>query len=186
MRLTREKVPSSRVDLSMTGMCGAICFSLDQPDEASRATVSLPNLGRRNGFRSRDAARPRTPRITLFSTPAATLCRVHAVVRAVRACCPSGSRAACWWLSQSQVRRHRTQGSGPYAAALAAELVKNDLLMFHRVRVAVMDKTNGDQVPWTEDGIQRRERVLFGGEGQSTITSAPGVLQYATLTILTG
>jgi hypothetical protein len=64
--------------------------------------------------------------------------------------------------------------------------VKNDLLMFHRARVAVMDKTNGDQVPWTEDGIQRRERVLFGGEGQSTITSAPGVLQYATLTILTG
>lgn len=49
-----------------------------------------------------------------------------------------------------------------------------------------MDKTNGDQVPWTEDGIQRRERVLFGGEGQSTITSAPGMLQYATLTILTG
>ena len=61
------------------------------------------------------------------------------------------------------------QGSGPYAAALAAELVKpnqNDLLMFHRVRVAVMDKTNGDQVPWTEDGIQRRERVLFGGESE--------------------
>jgi len=59
------------------------------------------------------------------------------------------------------------QSNGPYAAALAAELVKpgqNDLLMFHRVRVAVMDKTNGDQVPWTEDGIQRRERVMFGGE----------------------
>src|SRR5262245_38981703 len=65
-------------------------------------------------------------------------------------------------------------GSGPYAAALAAELVKpsqNDLLMFHNVRVAVMDKTNGDQVPWTEDGIQRRQRVLFGGEGKS-----PGLL----------
>jgi Caspase domain len=60
------------------------------------------------------------------------------------------------------------KGSGPYAAALAAELVKpaqSDLLMFHKVRVAVMDKTNGDQVPWTEDGIQRRERVLFGIEG---------------------
>ena len=59
------------------------------------------------------------------------------------------------------------QGSGPYAAALATELVKpaqNDLLMFHNVRVAVMDKTNGDQVPWTEDGIQRRHRVLFGGQ----------------------
>jgi hypothetical protein len=63
------------------------------------------------------------------------------------------------------------QGSGPYAAALAAELVKpaqNDLLMFHNVRVAVMDKTNGDQVPWTEDGIQRRQRVLFGGEVKGT------------------
>jgi uncharacterized caspase-like protein len=61
------------------------------------------------------------------------------------------------------------QGSGPYAAALAAELVKpgqNDLLMFHNVRVAVMDKTGGDQVPWTEDGIQRRQRVMFGGEGK--------------------
>ncbi|MGP0088953.1 MAG: SUMF1/EgtB/PvdO family nonheme iron enzyme [Xanthobacteraceae bacterium] len=59
------------------------------------------------------------------------------------------------------------QGSGPYAAALAAELVKpgqNDLLMFHNVRVDVMDKTSGDQIPWTEDGIQRRKRPLFAGE----------------------
>jgi uncharacterized caspase-like protein len=58
------------------------------------------------------------------------------------------------------------QESGPYAAALAAELVKpdqSDLIMFHHVRVAVMEKTGGDQVPWTEDGIQRRERVQFGG-----------------------
>src|SRR5262245_19140173 len=61
------------------------------------------------------------------------------------------------------------KGSGPYAAALAAELVKpgqNDLLMFHNVRVAVMDATRGDQVPWTEDGIQRRQRVLFGGDNK--------------------
>jgi len=60
-------------------------------------------------------------------------------------------------------------GSGPYAAALAAELVKpgqSDLIMFHRVRVAVMERTHGDQVPWTEDGIQRRDRVLFGGESK--------------------
>ena len=52
-------------------------------------------------------------------------------------------------------------GSGPYAAAFAAELVKpgrSDLIMFHHVRVAVMDKTSGDQVPWTENGIQRRAR----------------------------
>ena len=61
------------------------------------------------------------------------------------------------------------RGTGPYAAALAEELVKpgqNDLLMFHRVRVAVIQKTGGDQVPWTEDGIQRPERVLFGGESK--------------------
>jgi formylglycine-generating enzyme required for sulfatase activity len=68
------------------------------------------------------------------------------------------------------------QGSGPYAAALAAELVKprqNDLLMFHNVRVAVMDKTNRDQVPWTEDGIQRRQRVLFGGDAPPPSQAAP-------------
>ena len=67
------------------------------------------------------------------------------------------------------------QGSGPYAAALAAELVKpaqNDLLMFHNVRVAVMDKTKGDQVPWTEDGIQRRQRVVFGGEAKDSSSQA--------------
>jgi uncharacterized caspase-like protein len=61
------------------------------------------------------------------------------------------------------------QDSGPYAVALAAELVKpgqSDLIMFHNVRVAVVDKTKGDQVPWTEDGIQRRQRVLFGGESK--------------------
>ena len=37
-----------------------------------------------------------------------------------------------------------------YAAALAAELVKpdqNDLLMFQNVRIAVIRKTSGDQVP---------------------------------------
>src|SRR5262245_56635620 len=50
---------------------------------------------------------------------------------------------------------------------------QNDLLMFHNVRVAVMDKTNGDQVPWTEDGIQRRQRVLFGGETKFGRTPLP-------------
>jgi formylglycine-generating enzyme required for sulfatase activity len=57
------------------------------------------------------------------------------------------------------------QGSGPYAAALAVELRtpgQNDLLMFHHVRVRVMDATRGDQVPWMEDGIMRRERTQFG------------------------
>src|SRR5215471_4916943 len=68
------------------------------------------------------------------------------------------------------------QSSGPYAAALSAELVKpgqNDLLMFHRVRVAVMDTTRGDQVPWTEDGIQRRERVSFGRQASQPFEIRP-------------
>jgi len=56
---------------------------------------------------------------------------------------------------------------GPYATALAVELVKpgqSDLYMFHKVRVAVDRKTNGDQVPWIEDGIRRRDRIMFGGK----------------------
>lgn len=56
-------------------------------------------------------------------------------------------------------------GSGPYARALAAELVKPgvpDLLMFHNVRVAVSKATEGDQIPWTLDGIQRQKRLEFG------------------------
>ena len=68
------------------------------------------------------------------------------------------------------------QGSGPYASALAAELVKSgqsDLLMFHNVRVAVMERTRGDQVPWTEDGIQRPQRMLFGGEAKPPPAAAP-------------
>src|SRR5262245_40170789 len=62
------------------------------------------------------------------------------------------------------------QGSGPYAAALAAELVKpgqSDLIMFNNVRVAVIEKTKGDQLPWTEYGIQRPQRLLFAGDVSS-------------------
>jgi uncharacterized caspase-like protein len=58
---------------------------------------------------------------------------------------------------------------GPYATALAAELVKpgqSDLYMFHKVRVTVDRKTNGDQVPWIEDGIRRRDRIQFGGKSR--------------------
>ena len=67
-------------------------------------------------------------------------------------------------------------GSSPYAAALAEELVRpgqNDLLMFHNVRVAVIRKTGGDQVPWTEDGIQRPQRVLFGGQSKPMVSPPP-------------
>jgi formylglycine-generating enzyme required for sulfatase activity len=57
--------------------------------------------------------------------------------------------------------------SGPYAKALAAELVRpgvDDLNMFHRVKVAVSKATGGDQVPWTLDGIQRDQRPFFAGK----------------------
>ena len=57
------------------------------------------------------------------------------------------------------------KGGGPYAKALANELVKPnvpDLLMFHRVRVAVRKSTGGDQIPWTLDGIQRDQRPRLG------------------------
>jgi formylglycine-generating enzyme required for sulfatase activity len=73
-------------------------------------------------------------------------------------------------------------GSGPYAAALAAELTRpttpdeNDLNMFHNVRVGVIDRTKGDQVPWFEDGIQRRRRPVFSPTPEaSSPPSAPPV-----------
>lgn len=56
--------------------------------------------------------------------------------------------------------------SGPYAAALAAELTKpgqDDLDMFHNVRIAVSVATEGEQIPWTSDGILRPERPYFAG-----------------------
>jgi TPR repeat protein len=68
--------------------------------------------------------------------------------------------------------------SGPYAAALAAELTKptepgeNDLNMFHHVRVGVIDRTKGDQVPWFEDGIQRRSRPIFAAAPIPTLPAA--------------
>ncbi len=57
-------------------------------------------------------------------------------------------------------------GSGPYARALAEELVRpniTDLQMFSNVRYQVSTSTGGDQVPWTLDGIVRRDRFKFGG-----------------------
>ena len=65
-----------------------------------------------------------------------------------------------------QVATDLGDGGGPYAKALATEIVKpgvSDLLMFHRVRIAVKDATNGDQIPWTVDGISRRQRLYLGG-----------------------
>lgn len=68
------------------------------------------------------------------------------------------------------------KGSGPYAKALAAELVKpgiTDLQMFSNVRFTVSNASGGDQVPWTLDGIVRRDRVMFGGGEKSAPAVSP-------------
>jgi formylglycine-generating enzyme required for sulfatase activity len=77
-------------------------------------------------------------------------------------------------------------GSGPYAAALATELVKpgqTDLIMFHNVRIDVIDKTKRDQVPWFEDGIERRERPVFAlatsGVKPTQVSPTSGTTQVA-------
>ena len=62
------------------------------------------------------------------------------------------------------------QGSGPYAAALAAEIVKpgrNDQAVFNEVRARVVGATR-TQTPWTHDGLIG-ERVVF----KATTTPAP-------------
>ena len=58
--------------------------------------------------------------------------------------------------------------SGPYAEALAAEIVKpgqNDQQVFNAVRTRVVEQT-GRQIPWTHDGLVG-ERVIFRPEMRS-------------------
>src|SRR5262245_13918619 len=71
--------------------------------------------------------------------------------------------------------------SGPYAAALAEEIVKpghNDQTVFNAVRARVVAATRG-QTPWTHDGLVG-ERIVFKvaaagpGIGQSPGIAAPG------------
>ena len=64
--------------------------------------------------------------------------------------------------------------SGPYAAALAAELVEpglNHSDMFFEVRTRVAASTAQEQIPWTQDGLMRR--VHFGGEVAKPPLPAP-------------
>jgi uncharacterized caspase-like protein len=66
------------------------------------------------------------------------------------------------------------QDSGPYAAALAAEIVvpwQNHGQMFFAVRRRVAFATQQQQVPWTRDGLLRR--VFFAGKGQGGPGPAP-------------
>jgi hypothetical protein len=56
LKSSREKVPSSRFDLSMTGMCGAIFFSftldLEIPPDARSRLLSLANSASHQACRS--------------------------------------------------------------------------------------------------------------------------------------
>jgi branched-chain amino acid transport system substrate-binding protein len=64
--------------------------------------------------------------------------------------------------------------SGPYAAALAAELVQPGLNhgdMFFEVRTRVAANTAQEQIPWTQDGLMRR--VHFGGEVAKPVEAQP-------------
>jgi uncharacterized caspase-like protein len=64
--------------------------------------------------------------------------------------------------------------SGPYAAALAAELVEpglNHSDMFFEVRTRVAASTAQEQIPWTQDGLMRR--VHFGCEVAKPPLPAP-------------
>jgi len=64
--------------------------------------------------------------------------------------------------------------SGPYAAALATELVQPGLNhgdMFFEVRTRVARSTAQEQIPWTQDGLMRR--VHFGGEIAKTPEAPP-------------
>ena len=69
------------------------------------------------------------------------------------------------------------QGAGPYAAALAAEIVvpsQNHGQLFFSVRTRVAAATRQEQIPWTRDGLLRR--VHLGG-GQSAQDPAPSTAQ---------
>jgi uncharacterized caspase-like protein len=57
------------------------------------------------------------------------------------------------------------EGSGPYAAALAAELVKpgqHHLDLFQNVKQEVNGRTNGHQIPWERNGLLARVYFKVG------------------------
>src|SRR5262245_35648585 len=66
--------------------------------------------------------------------------------------------------------------SGPYAAALAEEIVRpgyNDQAVFNAVRARVVAATRG-QTPWTHDGLVG-ERIVFKAAAPATIGQRPGI-----------
>ena len=67
--------------------------------------------------------------------------------------------------------------SGPYAAALAEEIVKpghNDQMVFNTVRARVVAATRG-QTPWTHDGLVGERIVFKAAAAEPTIGQRPGI-----------
>lgn len=74
------------------------------------------------------------------------------------------------------------QDSGPYAAALAAEIAvpgNNHGQMFFEVRKRVAAATQQQQIPWTRDGLLRR--VHFGDQGRPDPSSPAGLISLSPL-----
>lgn len=68
------------------------------------------------------------------------------------------------------------KSSGPYAAALAAELAKpglDHLSLFQNVKEAVYAATNGAQQPWESNGLLKR--IYLTGRPQASQAGAPPV-----------
>src|SRR5215813_9372982 len=65
------------------------------------------------------------------------------------------------------------ENSGPYARALAAELVRpgNHSDLFFELRTRVATSTAHEQIPWTQDGLMRR--VYFGDRGGIPVGPPP-------------
>jgi uncharacterized caspase-like protein len=75
----------------------------------------------------------------------------------------------------------KVSGSGgPYASALAAELVKpgqDHLQLFQNVKEGVFTSTSRQQVPWERNGLLKR--IYFGGEAKATKPDAAALSEAA-------
>jgi uncharacterized caspase-like protein len=74
--------------------------------------------------------------------------------------------------------------SGPYAAALAEEIVKpghNDQTVLNAVRARVVAATRG-QTPWTYDGLVGERIVFKVAASEPTIGQRPGISAFGRVT----
>ena len=82
-----------------------------------------------------------------------------------------GGMSIVYATSHGSVASDRGESSGPYAAALAAQLQKpglDHLNFFQNVKEAVIDATGGLQVPWESHGLHHR--VMLTGPSSAKAT----------------